>query len=502
MSWEVVLSILPPVIAIALAFITRNVIVSLFIGCLAGVLIILNGNAFIMLQTLIGDYFFVQLTEGYNAGIIVLLLFIGGFVTLIEQSGGGMAFASMFIKLIKSRVSAQISAFIGGLVIFFSDLGSPLINGPVFESIFDKLKISREKLAWIIDSTASPVAVMIPFIGWGVYIMGLLNAQIEQLSLNLTDWNLFMSSLPYFIYPILAVTIVPVIIFSKREIGPMKKAEIRTLNGQKYWENSKPMRSSSTLIKNVENAKPIMVWLPLLVLLVVLFSLLVPLGFPFGAIDGNGFRVALTTAYFLAAIVMIVLLVIYKVDTINNVFNMYLNGMSKMVQIIIVLILAWSLGAIIDKLETANNIAQILDGNVPAFIIPALILIVGAFMSFASGSSWGTFAVMMPLAIPLGDYFDLPLMLCVGAVISAGLFGDHSSPISDTTILSSTGAGSDLSDHNRTQIPIALLNGIITLVTMIIAPFMTVPWLFVLSIAAMIVCVFIFGRKIQMPAEI
>ena len=173
-----------------------------------------------------------------------------------------------------------------------------------------------------------------------------------------------------------------------------------------------------------------------------------------------------------------------------------------MTQIIIVLILAWSLGAIIDELETASNIAQLLDGNVPAFIIPALILIVGAFMSFASGSSWGTFAVMMPLAIPLGEYFDLPLMICVGAVISAGLFGDHSSPISDTTILSSTGAGSDLTDHNKTQIPISLMNGGITLITLLIAPILTVPWLVFLSIALMIVCVFIFGRKIIIKQEV
>lgn len=502
MSMDFILSVLPPVIAIALAFITRNVIISLFIGCLAGVLIILNGNALIMIQTLIGDYFFVQLTEGYNAGIIVLLLFIGGFVTLIEQSGGGQAFAGMFIKYIKTRVSAQLGAFIGGLIIFFSDLGSPLINGPVFESIFDKLKISREKLAWIIDSTASPVAVMIPFIGWGVYIMGLLNSQIEQLSLNITDWDLFMQSLPYFIYPILAVTVVPVIILSKREIGPMRKAEIRTLQGKKYWNQSKPMRNSTLLGSDSKNAKPIMVWLPLFVMLAVLVTLLIPLGFPFGQIDGNGFRVALTTSYFLAAMVMIALLVYYKVDTANNVFTIYLNGMSKMTQIIIVLILAWSLGAIIDELETASNIAQLLDGNVPAFIIPALILIVGAFMSFASGSSWGTFAVMMPLAIPLGEYFDLPLMICVGAVISAGLFGDHSSPISDTTILSSTGAGSDLTDHNKTQIPISLMNGGITLITLLIAPILTVPWLVFLSIALMIVCVFIFGRKIIIKQEV
>ncbi|WP_235964381.1 Na+/H+ antiporter NhaC family protein [Jeotgalicoccus aerolatus] len=499
---DFILSVLPPVIAIALAFITRNVIISLFIGCLAGVLIILNGNALIMIQTLIGDYFFVQLTEGYNAGIIVLLLFIGGFVTLIEQSGGGQAFAGMFIKYIKTRVSAQLGAFIGGLIIFFSDLGSPLINGPVFESIFDKLKISREKLAWIIDSTASPVAVMIPFIGWGVYIMGLLNSQIEQLSLNITDWDLFMQSLPYFIYPILAVTVVPVIILSKREIGPMRKAEIRTLQGKKYWDQSKPMRNSTLLGSDSKKAKPIMVWLPLFVMLAVLVTLLIPLGFPFGQIDGNGFRVALTTSYFLAAMVMIALLVYYKVDTANNVFTIYLNGMSKMTQIIIVLILAWSLGAIIDELETASNIAQLLDGNVPAFIIPALILIVGAFMSFASGSSWGTFAVMMPLAIPLGEYFNLPLMICVGAVISAGLFGDHSSPISDTTILSSTGAGSDLTDHNKTQIPISLMNGGITLITLLIAPILTVPWLVFLSIALMIVCVFIFGRKIIIKQEV
>lgn len=499
MSWELILSILPPVIAIALAFITRNVIFSLFTGCLVGVLIILQGNIFISIQSLIGDYLFIQLSDEYNASLIILLLFIGGFVTLIEQSGGGVAFASMFVKYVKTRGSAQFGAFFGGIVIFFSDMGSPLINGPVFESIFDKLKISREKLAWIIDSTASPVAVMVPFIGWGVYIMGLLNTQIEQLSLNVTDWDLLLQSIPYFIYPILAIAIIPVIIISKREIGPMKKAEERTRNGQKYWSSSKPMRTSTTLDEKTNNARPIMVWLPLLVLLGVLFTMLISLGFPFGQIEGNGFRIALTTAYFLAAMTIIILLVVYKANTISQAFSTYISGMGKMTEIAVVLILAWSLGSILDELNTANNIAQILEGNVPSFIIPVLILIVGAFMSFASGSSWGTFAVMMPLAIPLGVYFELPLMLCVAAVISAGLFGDHSSPISDTTILSATGAGSDLADHNRTQIPIAALNGGITFLTVLVGPFYPEPWLFVFSIILMILCVLIFGKKIKEP---
>ncbi|GGK07535.1 sodium/hydrogen exchanger [Lentibacillus kapialis] len=462
-----VLSLIPPIIAIVLALWTRNVIISLFLGLFSGIMILSQFNPLNAIKSAIGDYFFAQVADSYNAGILVLLVFIGGFVALLEKSGGAAAFASKIVKVIRTRLQTQLAAWFGGIAIFFSELGTPLIIGPVFESLFDKAKISREKLAWIIDSVASPVSVMIPFIGWGVYIIGLINTEYERLNITESGWSTFIHAIPYYIYPMLAVLIVPLIVITKLDFGPMAKAERRIREtGQVYWPESEPLRKSET-IKDIKktSSKPILVWFPILTLLVTLVGLLIPLGFPFEKIDGNDFRVALTTAYLFAGLSLIVLMTVHKVKKITESFEIYISGMKRMMDILIILVLAWSLGAVLDKMGTATYIVQLVNGNIPLFLIPAITFLVGACMSFANGSSWGTFAIMLPLAIPLAYHLDISMYACIGAVISGGIFGDHCSPISDTTILASTGAGTDHKDHNITQLPIALFNGGIAVVT-------------------------------------
>ncbi|WP_221567115.1 Na+/H+ antiporter NhaC family protein [Alkalihalobacillus sp. TS-13] len=465
-----VLSLIPPIIAIVMALSTRNVIISLFLGLFSGILILSHFNPLNSVKTVIGDYFFLQITDSYNAGILVLLVFIGGFVALLEKSGGAAAFASKIADVIKNRVQTQLAAWLGGIAIFFSELGTPLIIGPVFEPIFDKAKVSREKLAWIIDSTASPVSVMIPFIGWGVYIIGLINTEYERLNITESGWDTFIQSIPYYIYPILAVLIVPLIVITKLDFGPMAKAERRVLEtGQLFWPESKPMRKPEVFMEIKENSsKPILVWFPILVLLVTIVGLLIPLGFPFKKIDGNEFRIALTTAYLFAALSLIVLMTLYKVKKLAESFDIYFSGMKRMMDILIILVLAWSLGTVLDKMGTAKYIVQLIDGNIPLFLVPAIIFVVGACMSFANGTSWGTFAIMLPLAIPLAFHLDVSMYACIGAVISGGIFGDHCSPISDTTILSSTGAGTDFKDHNKTQVPIALFNAAISVIALVV----------------------------------
>lgn len=490
------LSLLPAIIAILLAFITKNVIISLFLGALAGVFII-NGMAPIdSVTTFIGDYVFVQLTDSYNAAVIALLVFIGGFVSLMEKSGGAVAFAKSVSKYINTRTKAKFATWFGGIIIFFSDIGTPLIVGPIFESTYDKLKISREKLAWILDSTATPVAVLVPFIGWGIYIMGLINEEFERLGIAESDFSAYMNAWPYFIYPILAVLIVPVIILLKKDFGPMRSAEKRTMkDGERYWSNATPLRQPSTpdlLTEN--NSRPILIWLPLVVLFVTLLGLLISEGFPFEAVSGSTFRVALSTAYLFASLTLIVLMLLFKVKQFKEAFDIYTTGMQRMLNVIVIIVLAWAIGMVMEEMGTANYIVQIIDGNVPLSIIPLLIFIVGAVMAFASGTSWGTFAIMLPIAIPIAAQLDISFYICIGAVISAGIFGDHCSPISDSTILSSTGAGSDHVDHVKTQLPIALLNGSITVLALFIGTLTNSPLTVFLAIALMVIGVFIMGR--------
>ena len=212
-----------------------------------------------------------------------------------------------------------------------------------------------------------------------------------------------------------------------------------------------------------------LILLPLLVLFITLFGLLISFGFPFEPVPGNQFRVSLSTAYLFAAITIIILMLIYKVKKFSEIFNIYTTGMQKMVYVAVTLVLAWSLGKVINEMGTASFIVEAMQGNVPAFIIPAILFVVGAGMALASGTSWGTFAIMLPIAIPMAVTLDAHLLVCIGAVLSGGIFGDHCSPISDTTILSSTGAGADHIDHVKTQFPYALLNALIAFVGFIVA---------------------------------
>ena len=465
-----IVSLLPPIIAVILAIVTKNVVISLFSGVYIGVLILVGGHPLEATMETIENYLFLQVADGYNAAVLVLLFFIGGFVALMEKSGGGAALAEKAAKFINTRVRAQLSAWLGGVIIFFSDIGTPLIVGPVFEKIFDKAKISREKLAWIIDSTSSPVAVLIPFIGWGVYIMGLIKSEFDLLNITTSEFSTLVQVIPFQFYAILAVLMVPLVAMTKLDFGPMAKAERRIQQtGALYWPESTPLRKPEENDEMTKGSHANLIILPLLVLFITLFGLLISLGFPFKPVPGNEFRVALSTAYLFAAVTIIILMLIYKVKKFGEIFNIYTTGMQKMVYVAVTLVLAWSLGKVINEMGTANYIVEVMQGNVPAFIIPAILFLVGAGMSLASGTSWGTFAIMLPIAIPMAVTLDAHLLVCIGAVLSGGIFGDHCSPISDTTILSSTGAGADHIDHVKTQFPYALLNASIAFVGFIVA---------------------------------
>lgn len=465
-----ILSLLPPVLAIILSIITKNVIISLFAGGLLGILILVGGNPMTGITVMIQDYLFVQLTDSYNAGVLVLLVFIGGFVTLIESSGGTVAFAKSVSKYINTRVKAQLSAWLGGIGIFFSDLGTPLIIGPIFEPITNKIRISKEKLAWIIDSTASPVCILVPFIGWGVYVMGLIQVEYEALNIVESDWTAFINAIPFQFYPILAILMVPLVAFTGIEFGPMAKAEKRTQEtGQTFWPDAKPLRHSDGNLEAHSNSKAILVWLPILVLLITLCGILIPEGFPLKPVSGSIFRTALSTGYFLAALVLMGMMVYYKVKKVSEVFDTYIKGMQKMMTVAIILVLAWSLSSVIKEMGTANYIVEISKNVIPSWAIPSIIFIIGAIMSFATGSSWGTFAILIPIGIPMAYSLGAPMYASIAAVLSGGLFGDHCSPISDTTILASTGAGCDHVDHVKTQIPYALVNATASFIAYIVA---------------------------------
>ncbi len=462
------ISLIPVIITIALALTTKNVIFSLFLGVLSGMLILCGGNPVLTMTSMVKDVFVVQLMDSYNAGVIVLLVFIGGFIALMEKSGGAAAFARQVARFLDSRCKAQLAAWIGGIVIFFSDLGTPLIVGPVFEPLFDKFRISREKLAFIIDATAAPVAVLVPFIGWGAYIMGLIQKEYEALNIMESDWDAFVASIPFNIYSIIAVLIVPVIAFTGYEFSAMAKAEKRTLDGTKFWPDAKPMRVSEEKRDDLVT-KPMFVWLPILVLLVTMFGILAPQGFPFVKVEGGAFRAALSTAYIAAAAVLILLMVTHRARKFGECFDIYVSGMGRMVSVSVILMLAWSLGYVSDQMGTADFIVSNTVSIVPGWAVPAIAFIFSGILSFATSSSWGTWAILMPIFIPMAYSLGCPLHICIGAMLGGGIFGGHPTPVSDQAILASMGAGCDHIDHIRTQMPIILINGGVSLIAYVIA---------------------------------
>ena len=491
-----VLSLLPPIIAVILAIKSKNVILSLFCGGFAGVMIFNGGNPFFAVKSMIGDYLFVQLTDSYNAGVIVLIVFIGGFIKLMEKSGGAQAFSQSVYRYVNTKLKAQLCAWAGGILIFFSDLGTPLLVGPVFRPLFDKLKISREKLAWILDSTSSPVAILIPFIGWGVYIMGLIRAELDNIGVMDSDYTVFVRAIPFQIYAILAIIMIPLVAVTRLDFSQMKKAELRSerSNASFSFEHEETGDQTASGYSK-RNARPIMVILPILVVFITLFGTLLPLGFPFKKVDGNEFRVALTMGYFFGAVVLMALICLFKVMSFKDTFKIYVDGMKGMTDVAVTLVLAWSLGKMISGLGTAEFIVRLLQSmQFAAALIPAVIFLFGAFVSFSTGSSWGTFAIMMPLAIPMAQAFGIPFYIAVGAVLSGGLFGDHCSPISDTTILSSTGAECDLVEHIKTQLPYAAVNGVIAFFAYIIAGVTGSPAALGIAIVALILIMFLLNR--------
>jgi len=471
-------SLIPVFITLVVALTSRNVLVGLFSGVFVGVLMIADATLLGFVPTVVKNYLVPEVANSYNASVLVLLAFIGGFVKLIESSGGGAAFARVATRWVSGKARAQISAWVGGVMIFFSDLGTPLIVGPVFRPLTDRLKISRQKLAFILDSTSSPVAILIPFIGWGVFIMSVIAKAFETNGIAGSEWNAFVAAIPYQLYAWLAITMVPAMALLRFDYGAMRAAEAAAQMGT-VDVDERPTVSD-------EGSHAIVVWLPLLVLGVTLFATLGQLGFPFEQLAGADFRGGLSAAYFLAAVTLVVLVVWKGTSTISQSFNTYIEGMAGMLPIAATLVLAWTLGTVSEQLGTGAYVADLARDGIAGGLLPAVMFLLAAIISFATGSSWGTIIIMMPLAIPAAVATDAAMPVVIGAVLSGGLFGDHSSPISETTILSSTGAGTSPLEHFSTQLPYALTNGGIALAGFVLAGYLQIAWIALLLIGIQI----------------
>ena len=528
-----IMTLIPPVVAIVLAFITKNVVTSLFIGTLVGCIMLqLNGyNIFMALVhgfLNFGDRALSSLADPWNAGIVLQVLVIGGVIHLVGKMGGAKAIAEKLAAKARGPISAQLITWVLGLLVFFDDYANSLIVGPIMRPVCDKMKISRERLAFIVDATAAPIAGLAIISTWIGLEVGLINdAFTNGVGQEVDAFGVFLQTIPYRFYNILILAFVVITTIKLRDFGPMLKAEKAARSGEEEKDLIE-MKENNDL-EPKEGVK-LSIWnaiIPIGTLIVTSF-----IGFYYNgrntaiaageaaisemfanrplsfqaiqeAFSNADASVVLFQAALFASIVAIILGVSKKIFTIGEAIDTWIEGMKGLVITGVILILAWSLSSVIKDLGTAKYLVNILSSAIPAFILPSLIFILGAVMSFATGTAYGTMGIIMPLAIPLGYSISSGdmrfVIICTSAVLTGAIFGDHCSPISDTTILSSMGAGCDHMKHVRTQMTYALTVGTLTVLLGYIPAGLGLPIYIVLPIAiiGVYLVVMIFGKKAQ-----
>ncbi len=518
------LSIIPPLLAILFALIFRQVILSLMLGIYVGAVFIYDYNPLTGLLRLVDKYIINSISDVSHIQIIVFTLFFGGVIGLISKSGGTRGIANVITKIAKNRKSTMLSAWLSGLVIFFDDYANTLIVGNLMRPVTDKMKISREKLAFIVDATAAPVASIFIISSWIGFEVGLIHDGLSMIGSDANAYTTFLATIPFRFYPIIMLFFVFLISYSQRDFGPMYKAERRALIEGKLFNGkdiaSADLTDTSEIFGNEDKAK----WYNgIIPILVIIFGTIIGLIYTginslqeqgiseYGIreiISNSDSYLALLWSSFFACIVAAVMILSQKIMSLSETIDAWFFGLRSMLFAVIILTLAWSIGAITVEMRTADYIISLIGDNISPHFLPVIIFLVAGLTSFATGTSWGTMAILMPIVIPLShsvsglyglDAIENTLILqgVISSVLAGAVFGDHCSPISDTTILSSMASGCNHVDHVRTQLPYAIL---IAIVCMLLGDIPTAfglsPYLSLGLIGLIVVAiVFLIGKK-------
>lgn len=528
-------TLIPPLVAIALAFITKNVVLSLFLGIFSGTIISqYAGGANILEGIILGftdivQYILTSLADPWNAGIILQVLVIGGLIALITSSGGARAIAEALARKAKGPISTQLITWALGLLIFFDDYANALIVGPIMRPVSDKMHISRERLAFIIDATAAPIAGIALISTWIGYEVGLINEAYLSIGQEVNAYGVFLQTIPYRFYNILMLLFVVLTSATLREFGPMKKAQERSRDTHQLIAHGASAEVQEEDLEIVAKGEP-SIWSALIPIgALILFSFIgfytdgrqailtsdntaliqtvqnAPFSFvtlreAFGASDAS---VVLFQAALIASIIALVMGVVKGHFTFGKGIDIWVSGMKTLMITGVILVLAWSLSGVMGELGTADYLVSLLGNTLPPSLLPTVIFLLGAIISFATGTSYGTMGILMPLAIPLATAMQPEnadfIVMSAGAVLTGAIFGDHSSPISDTTILSAMGAGSNLLDHVKTQLPYAVTIALVSVFFGYLPTAFGLNVYIVLALATLIVImiVFLFGKKVD-----
>lgn len=495
------ISILPPLVAIALALITREVIISLFAGIWIGALFISQWSPFagtaLSLETIVK-----VTSEPEHMSIIIFSLLLGGMVGVMSRGGGTRGVVNALGGLARNRTQGQLFTTLSAFVIFFDDYANTLIRGNALRPMTDRLMISREKLSYIVDSTAAPVAVLAVITTWIGFEITQIQSALGTLAAQSTDpataamlqagsdnaFTIFLHSLPYLFYPILALVMVFLVIYMRRDFGPMYDAERRAFTGGGVLRpGSMPAADTNMASLQPDDDKPQRWYNALIpvgvVVLVALIGLTVT-GMQNRAEGATGLMSiignadpfkALMWASFTGCVTAILMVVGQRILSLQEAVEALVGGMQSMLMAILILVMAWGLGEITVGVGTGDFLSGLLRDSLPLSLLPGLVFFIAAATAFSTGTSWGTMAILFPVVIPLavtmgagvgfagGEHYAI-LLGCVSSVMGGAVFGDHCSPISDTTVLSAMSSACDLIDHVRTQLPYALLVAFVALI--------------------------------------
>ena len=486
--------IIPPLLTITLAFVTKDVIVSLFLGILSGCVIAAGGNPALALMNAT-DLFAASLSDGWNIRIFLFCALLGALVGMLSKTGSAQAFGIWVSKKLKTRTGSQFVTFLFGIIVFIDDYFNSLTVGTVMRSINDKNKVSRAKLAYILDSTAAPVCILAPVSSWVVTVMSIVRDAEGFDKLGISDLEFFIRAVPYNLYALTTLLMVACIIFFKRDFGPMRASELSAQKTGVLWNEEKyGVISGDIKEEKTVRAKAVDMLFPI-VLLIVCALVFFPLVTYLNAVDGENISSLMQAmhsmslreafintdssyALFYAIIFTLVFTYVYylarRLMNLKEASQAVRDGIKSMIPALIILVMAWSIGTVIRSSPSDGGLGlgrylseAVVGSGFPLWIIPAVVFVLSAVIAFATGTSWGTFGIMIPLVMPIvvgliqgqgqnpAESLN-SVFICISAVLGGAVFGDHASPISDTTILSSTGASCPHLEHVATQMPYAL----------------------------------------------
>ena len=496
-------ALLPPLVAIVLALITKEVYSSLFVGIVVGALLY-SGFKFEGTVTQIFEGGIIKvLSDSYNVGILIFLVILGSVVCMMNKAGGSAAFGRWASKKIHTRVGAELAAIILGILIFIDDYFNCLTVGSVMRPVTDRHHVSRAKFAYLIDATAAPVCIIAPISSWAAAVSGFVEGQ--------DGLAIFVKTIPYNFYAILTIVMMVGMVLMKTEFGAMRTHEINALNGDLYTTSARPYENATDDETPNPRGKVIDLVIPIVMLVICCVISMIYTG---GFFSGTDFVTAFSQSDASTGLAMgsafglvfaIIFYMIRRVINFRDCMGCIPEGFKAMVPAIMILTFAWTLKAMTDSLGAAVFVEEAMRsvaGGIEV-ILPAIIFLVGCGLAFATGTSWGTFGILIPIVVAVFEKSSPEMMIIsMSACMAGAVCGDHCSPISDTTIMASAGAQCDHVTHVSTQLPYAILAAAVSFVTYIVAGFVKTAWIALpVGIVLMLIVLFVIKMMNPMPVE-